>query len=246
MKRYLLIFLLAVLPAAAFAEGSDESVSAAATSGRPVMIQGSSFAAGAQFAYMKLDSDNSELLQIIGPINAKGSISHITPFFEFAYRNDCAIGVKLQYLAGNASIDNLSIDLMSEGMNFNVADIDSHLKRFSAFIYHRNYFALDRRSRVGVIAEESLCYSHTVADYDHDSPGTKYSKGDKITLAVSPGIIFFVMNNLSASFTLSLAGLSYNTVRSYRNGEATGSRDKFGAKFGVDITGVNFEIGFHF
>lgn len=243
MKRHLLIFLLAALPAAAFAEAPD---STAVAPGRPVMIQKSNFAAGAQFAYMKLDSDNSELLQIIGPIGAKGSISHITPFFEYAYRDDCSLGAKLQFLVGDAAIDNLSIDLLSEGLNFNVTDIDSHLKRFSAFIYHRNYFALDRRSRVGVIAEESLCYSHTVTDYDHDAPGTKYSKGDKITLAVSPGIIFFVMNNISVSFTLSMASISYNSVKSYRNSEVTGGRDKFGARFGVDITGINFEIGFHF
>jgi len=228
------------MPSALLAEG------AATVPARPVMIQKSSYAAGAQFAYMKLDSDDSELLLVMSPVSAKGSISHITPFFEYAYKDDCAVGAKLQFLVGNATIDNLTLDLMSEGLSFGVTDIDSHLKRFSAFLYHRNYFALDRRSRIGVIAEESLCYARTVTDYDYDNPGTKYSKGNKVTLAFSPGIIFFVMNNISVSFTLSMANLSYNSVKSYSNGEVTGSRGKFGAKFGVDVTGINFEIGFHF
>ncbi len=233
MKRKLLIFiLLAILTArAAVAE---------------TMIQKGSLAAGLQFAYLNLDSDNSELYLLINPITAKGIVFHLSPFFEYTYKDDRSVGIKLQYLSGTAALDNLTLDLMSDGMTFNFNDIDSRLSRFAGIIYHRNYFALDKRSRIGVIAEESLSYSRTFIDYDHDAPRTKYSTGNKVTLAVSPGIIFFLMNNISVSLTVSMANISYNSVKSYQPNKEPGYRNKFGAKFGIDVTGVNFEIAFHF
>lgn len=228
-----MIFLLfAIVPAkTAFAE---------------TMILKHNFAAGLQFAYLDLNSDNSELFLIVSPISANGSIFHLTPVVEYAYKNDCAIGGKIQYMSGNATLDNLSLDLMSEGLQFSVSDISSRMKRFSGIIYHRNYFALDKHSRIGVIAEESLTYSRSYIDYDSDAPGTRYSTGNRFTLAFSPGITFFVMNSISIGLSVSMANLSYNSVKSYKAGEEPGSRTKFGAKFGVDVTGVNFEIVFHF
>lgn len=233
MRRHILTFLFL----AAFTVGSTNA---------QTMISKNDLSMGVQFAYLDLDSDNSDLFLIISPVTANGSFFHVAPFFEYAYRDDRSIGAKFQYLVGTAQLDNLSLDLMNEGMTFEVEDIDTRLKRISAFFYHRNYLALDRRSRIGVIIEESLSYARTHTDYDYDAPGTRFSTGDRFTLAFSPGLAFFVMNNLSLSFTLSLANVSYNTIKSYTSGEESGSREKFGGRFGVDITGINFEISFHF
>jgi len=218
----------------------------AGTANAQLMIQKGSFAAGAHFGHFKMDSDNSELLLMVNPINASGSITAIAPFFEYAYRDDRSVGLKFQYLSGNVAIDDITIDLPSEGMTFQLTDMSTFMRRYSAYVYHRNYFALDKKSRVGLIAEESLSYHRTRTDSDRENPDKKYATANKFNIAFSPGLIFFVMNNVSASFTLSIANMSYGITRCYTDGALVGDRSKFDARLGVDITGVNFGIAFHF
>lgn len=222
------------------------AIISAGTAEAQMMIQKGSMAAGAHFGHFRMDSDNSEFLLMVNPINASGSITSIAPFFEYAYRDDRSVGIKFQYMGGNAAIDSLTLELPGEGMTFNLTDMGAAMNRYSVFLYHRNYFALDRRSRVGLICEESLSYSRTRTSGDRSNPDSKYAIANKVNVAFSPGLIFFVMNNVSASFSLSLANASYNKTRCYADGAAVGQRSNFGARLGIDVTGINFGIGFHF
>lgn len=218
----------------------------AASAQAQTMVPKGDFSVGAQFAHFKLDSDNSELMLLVNPVSAQGKISQFSPFFEYAYKDDCTFGAKIQYFSGSAVLDNITIDLLSEGLTFDLSDLNTHMKRFGASVFHRNYFALDPRSRVGIIAEESLSFSEGRTEYDKSQPGLNYSTSNKINFAFSPGLVFYVMNNVSAMLTLSMANVSYNTVKCYTDGSQSGGRSKFAARFGVDLTGINFGVAFHF
>lgn len=218
----------------------------AASASAQVMVQKGNFSVGAQFAHLKLDSDNSEIMLLVNPVSAQGKISQFAPFFEYAYKDDCSFGAKIQYFSGSAILDNITIDLLSEGLSFDLSDLNTHMKRFGASVFHRNYFALDQRSRVGIIAEESLSFSEGRTEYDKSKPGLNYATSNRINFAFSPGLVFYVMNNVSAMLTISMANMSYNTVKCYTEGAQSGGRSKFAARFGVDLTGINFGVAFHF
>lgn len=211
-----------------------------------MMVPKGDFSVGAQFAHFKLNSDNSELMLLINPISAQGRISTIAPFFEYAYGNDRSFGARLNYIAADAILDSITLDLLSEGLSFDISDLNTHMRSFGASVFHRNYFALDNRSRIGVIAEESLSFTSGRTDYDYASPGQNYAVSRKLNFAFSPGIVFYVMNNVSAFVTVSMANASYNTVRCFTDGAQSGDRAKFAARFGVDLTGINFGVAFHF
>lgn len=236
MKAFRTIIISAILMALAASPAYSQNI----------MVPKGDFSLGAQFAHFKLNSDNSELMLLINPVSAQGRISQIAPFFEYAYKDDCSFGGRLNYIAGDAILDSITLDLLSEGLSFDISDLNTHMRSFGASIFHRNYFALDSRSRIAVIAEESLSYVNGRTDYDYASPGQNYSASRKLNFAFSPGIIFYVMNDVSAFVTVSMANVSYNTVRCYTGGTQSGDRTKFAARFGVDLTGIGFGVAFHF
>lgn len=211
-----------------------------------VMVQKGDFSVGAQFAHLKLDSDNSEIMLLVNPVSAQGKISQFSPFFEYTYKDDCSFGARVQYFSGAAVLDNITIDLLSEGLSFDLSNLNTHMKRIGASVFHRNYFALDPRSRVGIIADESLSFSEGRIEYDNSKPGMNYSTSGKLNFAFSPGLVFYVMNRVSAMLTISMANVSYNTVKCYTDGSESGGRSKFAARFGIDLTGINFGVAFHF
>lgn len=211
-----------------------------------VMVPKGDFSMGAQFAHMRLNSDNSEIMLLLNPINAEGKISQVAPFFEYCYRDDCSFGSRLQYVSADAVLDKLTLDLLNDGLSFDVSDLSTRKRSFGLCVFHRNYFALDERSRVAVISEVSLAYTGGRTDFDITQPGADYSTSRKLNFAFSPGLVYYVMNNVSAMFTLSMANVSYNTVKCYTDGAETGTRAKFAGRFGVDLTGMNFGVAFHF
>lgn len=218
----------------------------AAAANAQVMVQKGDFSVGAQFAHLKLDSDNSEIMLLVNPVSAQGKISQFSPFFEYTYKDDCSFGARVQYFSGAAVLDNITIDLLSEGLSFDLSNLNTHMKRIGASVFHRNYFALDPRSRVGIIADESLSFSEGRIEYDNSKPSMNYSTSGKLNFAFSPGLVFYVMNRVSAMLTISMANVSYNTVKCYTDGSETGGRSKFAARFGIDLTGINFGVAFHF
>ncbi|MBQ6082255.1 MAG: hypothetical protein IJK91_07225 [Bacteroidales bacterium] len=213
---------------------------------RPTFIPKGEFAVGIQFGTLDLNSDNSGIMLVLNPITAKGRVSMIAPFVEYAYKNDRVAGARISYTSGNASVDNITIDLLNEGMAFDFSDVSAGITMLSATLFHRNYFALDPKSRVAVVAEFALSGGRGHSEFN--TGGEAMTRADYLNakLSFSPGLSFFVMNNISITATLSMANLSYNRVECFNNNEPTGSRDKFGANVGLDLLGTWFGVAFHF
>ena len=204
------------------------------------------FSVGAQFANLRLDSDNSEIMLLLNPVSAEGRFFQFAPFFEYAYKENSTFGARLHLTNATAVLDQVTIDLLNEGLSFDITDLDTRMKSYGASVFHRNYFGLDPRGRVAVISELALTVSGGRTDYDFRNPGSDYSTSRKLNFSFSPGLVFYVMNNVSAMCTISMANISYNRVKCFSSGAETGSREKFASRFGVDLTGINFGIAFHF
>lgn len=211
-----------------------------------VFIPRGDLGVGAQFASMSLDSDNTEWMLFFNPISAKGRISSIGPFIEYAYRDNRTAGVRLSYTSGNASVDNITLDLLNEGMSFELSDVDGELTALNATVFHRNYFGIDRMRRLGFVVEGGLAMGRGNTQFKPRDSEPSKSSYFRVKAYFSPGLVFYVMDNISILGTISLANVSYTKGDSYENGVRIGGREKFGAKAGMDLLGIWFGASIHF
>ncbi|MCR4860029.1 MAG: hypothetical protein K5910_05135 [Bacteroidales bacterium] len=236
MKRILLPLLLLAGISAANALAQE----------RHVVIPKGSFAIGAQLASLNMDSDNTEWMLVFNPISAKGKISTIAPFAEFAVAPDRTVGLRLGYTSGNAAVDRINMDLLNEGMSFDITNVNAEITTLDATLFHRSYYGIDRRSRLALILEYALSVSNGSTEFNSQDSGLTKAGVLRLKASVSPGLVFFVMNNVSVMGTVSLANVTYNKIDCFDDGERIGGRQKFSSRLGVDVLGIWFGAAFHF
>lgn len=234
--RRVLISILAILLAAA----------PEAAAQRPVFHAKGDLSAGAQVGFVNFNSDNSEVLLLLNGMTANAGYKTFAPFFEFSYGVDRSIGFRLDYSILTAAVDNLTLDLLNEGLKFNIKDMDASTRSAGASIFHRNYFGIDARSRFGFFIEESLGFSSGRTQVSGGNSKDAYTTSMRVKLAFSPGFEFFVRDNISVAAYLSMGGVTYNNVKCHEADQVTGTRQKIAARFGPDLLGAGFGIAFHF
>lgn len=210
--------------------------------GDGAFIPAHSKAAGAQFAHVSFDSRDSELLLLLNPMTASGSASVVAPFVEYAYSDDKSFGLRVNWFSANALLDDLTLDLLNEGLQFSVDNIEGGMRTLGGSVFHRKYFGLDDKNRLAAFTEVALTLSRGRSSFGFADTFTNTLKAN---IAFSPGLMFFVMNNVSASCSLSMANVSFNSVKCFSDGEMVGEREKFGSHFGLDVMGINFGISFY-
>lgn len=217
MKAFRLILICAIsaMPIAVSAQEKE------------VFIPKGSVSAGIQAAYASLNSNNSDFMLLLNEINAAGHAFYAAPGVEFSYRDNRAVGLRLNYVSGNLAMDNA----------------DAAVRSVGGAVFHRNYFALDRKNRLAAFVEFSASLTGRRADFVKTGENTSSLKAG---LTFSPGLMYFVMNNVSISFSIGMAGLSYNSAKCYSGGVETGHSHRFGADFGLDLLGSGFGISFYF
>lgn len=209
----------------------------------PAFIQKGNLSIGAQIAHTRLESDNSDILLLLNPLTVSGKATLLSPSVQFAYRDNRAVGLRLSFFDTQLELDNLTIDLLNDDMQFEIDSFTAAMSTFGGSVYHRSFYGLDSKNRLAAFTEFALAFTGGQSDYGQDG---SYSKSFKSKLSFSPGILFFVMNNVAASFSLSMASISYNSVKCLSGGEVTGQRSKFGTKLGPELTGINFGVSVFF
>lgn len=199
---------------------------------------------GAAFLYASLNSANSQLFLLANHLSAQGQICRVSPFFSYAYHNNCSVGARFAYtrLMGDVNSGNLSI--LSDDLKFDVADVSLDYSIYRAGIFHRNYIGLDRRGTVGLFLECQLAYSYNRSTFGKDAGS--YSDGHSVDLLLSPGIVLYILPMVSVEASLGIADLGYTTSRTRKDGLVTGSREKYNAAVNLDILNLNFGISYHF
>lgn len=212
-------------------------------SAKEAFIQKGSFSAGATFAHIQLDSDNSEAMLILNPVTARGGATLIAPFAELAYSDNHSLGIRFNYFNAQMAVDNITLDLLNDGLQFDITDISENMTTYGGSLYHRRYYGIDSKNRLAAFSEFALGLTCGHSDSGNDG---QYAKSMRARLSYSPGLMFFVMNNVSVSVSVSMASLTYNSVKCITDGQQSGFRSKFGTKLGPDITGANFGIAVYF
>ena len=199
---------------------------------------------GMTASYMNMSSDNSEFLLLLEDTYASASVVRLTIHGSYAYMPNQSIGLRFQYTNGGASVDASTLDLLGN-FDFSVKDIKADTQSWGAAVYNRSYLGLDQRGRVGLFLDLAAGYTKSRSSFAMGNPPSNYTTNDKFSLALSPGLVYFPMNNISVFLSLSLAEASYNYSRAYNEGVLTGARHKVKAQANVNLLSLNFGLAVH-
>lgn len=197
---------------------------------------------GMAASYVNLSADNSELLLLLNNSNAYLSLAKISLNGAFAYCDNHAVGIRLQYTNGNCAIDAATLDLLGN-FSYDIKDIKAKTFSYSGAVFNRSYVGLDSRGRVGVFLDTGLGYTKSRSDINM-SKGT-YAVNNKFSLTLSPGIVYFPMNTISVFAFVSLADISYNNSKAYKEWNFTGERNFFRAQARLDLFSLGFGLSVH-
>lgn len=197
---------------------------------------------GMTASYVNLSADNSEYLLLLNNSNAYLSLARISVNGAYAYTDNHAVGVRLQYTNGNCSVDKATLDLLGN-FSYDAGGIKAKTLSYSGSVFNRSYVGLDSRGRVGVFLDTGLGYTRSRSDINSSSE--TYTVNNKVALTLSPGIVYFPMNTISVFAFISLADISYNNSKGYSGGEFTGERNFFRAQARLDLFSINFGLSVH-
>lgn len=199
---------------------------------------------GLTAAYMNLSTDNSEFLLLLNDSYASASLMRFNLHGSYAYMPNQAVGLRFQYTHGGAAVDASTLDLLGN-FSLDLKNIKANTQSWGAAAYNRSYLGLDKRGRVGLFLDVALGYTRSKSDFAFGAPSQNYTTNDKIGIALSPGLVYFPMNNISVFLSLSLADLSYNYSRAYSGGQLTGAKHKFVAQANLNLLSLNFGLAVH-
>lgn len=200
--------------------------------------------AGFQFAYLNLNSSNSEFMLLANAIDASASFGTVSPVLAYAYAEDRVIGVSAGYTFARGQIDHTVLSLLNDGLDFTLEDLSASAKSKSVSVFHRSYIGLGEKRIFGLFTEFAALYSDTRTSFA-DVADT-YSSTRKASLSFSPGVVFFPNQYFSTQLGLSLASVSYNSTSFVEGGVQSGSKNGFKAQASPDLLGIRLGIMLHF
>ena len=199
---------------------------------------------GLSVMYADLSSTNGDYMMLLQGLDAGVSMLRLAPEGLYTFKDNHAVGIKLQYTNLSGHVDAATADLLGN-FSLSVEGIQALSRVVGVSVFQRTYMGLDSKGRVGIFWDYILGSSRTMTQFTVGEPSDNYSLNNKIYLAFAPGIIYFPMNNISVQANIHLAELSYGNVRAYKNEELTGSRHAWKAAASLNLLGISFGLTVH-
>ena len=206
--------------------------------------------AGLQFAYLNMNSENSEYLLLANGLDAKASFSSLSPMIAYAISGNHVIGGKISFSSATGSLDATTLSLLNDHENKNVkiialSDISASLRQKSLSVFYRTYLGLEEKCRFGLFYEYALSYGYSRTAFSLDGSSDDWSDNRKARLSFSPGLVFFPSSNISTQVSVSLADVTWNKTTYVNDGDIKGTKTGFRSQLSLDLLGISFGLVIH-
>lgn len=208
-------------------------------------ISKGSFHFGTSLAHSGMSSTNSELFLVLNGLDLSGNITRLSPYISYAYAKDRAVGLSFSHTSADASIDAASLDLLNDGLKFDIDDLNASYYSSGVSVFHRWFYGLDPLSRFGIYYDTRLSYNAGKTEFSSGETDGSYTSSIKYGFDFTPGLMVFVRDNISCHLGISIADLSYNKSSVYKQGEVTGTRERFISRIKLDPSGLVFGMSIH-
>lgn len=196
-------------------------------------------------SYGELSTEDLEMLSVLSNMTLSGHIFSIKPAIRYFIRNNIALGVRLSYTQGKATVNSFKVDI-DEDMNFNLNDIMYRTESYQAGFTVTRYLGLAPRSRFSLTNELELGFSSGNSDFRRPFGGVlkeTHTTTMKASITYSPGVSVLMMKNVSFDLSFGAFGVYLQTERQWTDGLKGGTRTSSGANFKFNIFNLNFGIG---
>ena len=200
---------------------------------------------GLSVMYADFSSEDSDYMLLLQGVDASASLFRLAPEAAYTFKENHALGVRLQYTNVNGMVDTATADLLGN-LSMSVEDLNAFSRSLSASVFQRTYVGLDNQGRIGIFWDYVLGVSRTKSQFYSGESSSAYSIRKRIHLGFSPGIVYFPMNNVSVQANICLADLSYSTLAAYNDGSVTGVRDAWKAQVSLNVLDICFGLTVHF
>lgn len=251
MRRTVLLFLL-MLASPLLRAGGGPAVPSGASEAEDrgevrVFMPKGDLSAGMQFFYLDLGSSDSEIMLLLQHLDAQGSMLSLSPYFDYTYRDNRSIGVRSKYSSVRGGVSNADFSLLNDGMSMSIENMSATSRTIQSEIFHRSYAPLDKRRRFGVFTDLALSWAHSNTSFSYGTESLPTSSSTtKYRISVHPGLMVFVLNNLSTHVSIGIGGASYTHVDYLRDGAVVGTRHDSKVHFMLDILDISYGLSLHF
>ena len=199
---------------------------------------------GLTASYGEFSTSDLEILDLVSDIDFKGKLWSIRPYFQYFFKSNLSLGLRLSYTEGKANIGSFKVDI-DEDMNFNLHDILYKSNSYAASFTFSQYLGITRKGRFGVFNEVELALSGGNSNFVRPFNGEMrdtHTRNFQAALNFSPGVCVYVMDQVSFNVSLGVFGLYIKNEKQKVNGENLGWRTTSGANFRFNIFNINFGI----
>ncbi|MCH5241112.1 MAG: autotransporter outer membrane beta-barrel domain-containing protein [Muribaculaceae bacterium] len=199
---------------------------------------------GLTASYGEFSTSDLEVLDLISDIDFNGKLWSIRPYFQYFFKSNLSLGLRLGYTQGRANIGSFNVDI-DEDMSFNLHDIMYKSNNYSASFTFSQYLGIARKGRFGVFNEVELALSGGDSDFHRPFQGEMkrtHTQAFQAALNFSPGVCVYVLDQVSFNVSLGVFGLNIKHEKQKVDDEDMGWRTTSGANFRFNIFNINFGI----
>ncbi len=203
---------------------------------------------GATLSYSTHINDNYSIA-IINGINSEGYSFKLSPIVAYAFRDNMAAGMRVEYSRTNLMIDSALLSIGDEGDGIELQARDylvlSHSYTIMATL--RNCIPLGVEKRFALFAETRLEYGGERSKFAHDDPikGT-FSTGYSLGVGVVPGMVAFATNNIAIEVSVGMVGLGFSHTDQIQNQVYVGEVNSTNLSFKLNLLSVGLGVATYF
>ena len=208
-------------------------------------------ALGLAASYGTLSSDNSDIFALLEHVNLSGSVTTISPYVGYFYKDNACVGFRMGYTYMGGTMDNMDVNLGNDNdVDITIPWIDANNNSLKLSAFMRNYAAIDQAGRFGVFSELEASYSfgkNKMGFRSGDDP-MKFtdSRNTTVKLWFNPGVAVYMFPNVCATVSFGMGGFKYTSIKQYDiNGEQTGSRTISKLRFRLNVADIHFGMNIH-
>lgn len=244
MHRHLILFLVMFLGAfSAGARDFDRGYETIPSS--PFVVKGT-WMVGGTVNYSQHINDGHSIL-LVKDVNSTGYNISVNPKLLYMVRDNMGVGVKFSYDRGMLDLANASLSVA--GIEMGASDCYQINHKFSLYGLCRAYVPFTSIKRFSIFADVILGGSFKQGKA-FNAGGTyvlgTYEQATTLELAVNPGIMVFLTNNLSVECNVGLFGVSYGWRNQITNQVASGDSDFTSAGFMVNLLSIGVGLSYYF
>ena len=199
---------------------------------------------GVTASYGEFSTSDLQILDLVSDIDFNGKLWSIRPYFQYFFKSNLSVGLKLGYSHGKANIGSFNVDI-DEDMSFNLHDIMYKSNNYAAAVTFSQYLGITRKGRFGVFNEVELALSGGNSDFHRPYNGEMrhtHTTTFETALNFSPGVCVYMLDQFSFNVSLGVFGLNIKHEKQKVNGEDLGYRTTSGANFRFNLFNINFGI----